>query len=110
VKKGGKKLIMEVKKDGTKGRRKVEKKERKKARLYECTWLTHQPLFSFITARFRNKVNTNFSHFNEHHSCLACVSVLSCTAIYARMSAEPEYYLTVRFVLKLVSDWLWFVS
>lgn len=49
------------------------KKERKKARLYECTWLTHQPLFSFITARFRNKVNTKFSHFNEPNSCLACV-------------------------------------
>ena len=53
---------MEVKKGRTKnGRkegRKEGKKERKKARLYECTWLTHQPLFSLITARFRNKVNT----------------------------------------------------
>jgi len=52
MKKGGKKLIIEVKKDGTKNGRKEGRKERKKARLYECTWLTHHPLFSSITARF----------------------------------------------------------
>jgi len=58
-------------KEGWNEKWKEGKEERKKARLYECTWLTHHALFSSITARFRNKVNTNFSHFNEHLSCLA---------------------------------------
>ena len=52
------------------------------------------------------------------HACMCvcmcvcvCVRALSSPAIYARTSAEPEYYSSVlRFVLKLFSDWLWFVS
>jgi flagellar biosynthesis/type III secretory pathway protein FliH len=41
-------------KEGKKEGRKEGKKERRQTMLYECTWLTHQPLFSFITANFRN--------------------------------------------------------
>jgi hypothetical protein len=94
MKNSGMKLILEIKKGGTKNGRKESKmegsKEGKKAGLYQCTWLS--TAFVLLDSSALWKQSTHKSLAILMNTIYVCMCMCSCTAVCARMSAKRQYY------------------